>query len=123
MSPVAGLRDPPRAAVLAVGAVEQALRSGPYWGTLGLARYRAGDWRGAIAAIERATELDAGVRAADWFVLAMAHVRQGDQEQARRFYQRAMDRMEKRLPRDAVLDHLRQEAAGLLGIPTKSDHR
>jgi tetratricopeptide (TPR) repeat protein len=123
MSPVAELRDPRRAVVLAARAVDRAPRSGTYRGTLGLAHYRAGDWKAAIVALDRAAELNGGGRAFDWFLLAMAHARCGDQEQARRCYQRATDAMARARPRDAVLDAIQVEARSLLGISNRPDHR
>jgi tetratricopeptide (TPR) repeat protein len=49
--PEPSLRDPRQAVLLAERAVRQAPRDGGYRNTLAVARYRAGDWRGAIAAL------------------------------------------------------------------------
>ena len=45
------MADINRAVELATKAVELAPEGGPYWNTLGVARYRAEDWRAAIEAI------------------------------------------------------------------------
>ena len=47
------LRDPARALHLAEEAVRASADHVACWNTLGVARYRAGDWSGAIEALER----------------------------------------------------------------------
>src|SRR5262249_47445153 len=48
------LRDPDRAVELARKAVQLAPKVGMYWNTLGVAHYRAGDWKAAVAALDKA---------------------------------------------------------------------
>src|SRR5439155_5853056 len=51
------LRDPARAVELARKAVQLAPKVGNYWNTLGVAHYRAGDWKAAIAALDKLLKL------------------------------------------------------------------
>ena len=114
--PSPGLRDPQLALGLAKKAVEQAPQVGSYWKTLGLARYRAGDgschrvlWRSPCSSC-------AGGDAAVWFFLAMAHWQLGEKNQARRWYDRAVDTCERNQSQDNELRRFRAEAATQLGI-------
>jgi WD40 repeat protein len=110
------LRDPAQAVRLAHRAVELAPRSGLYWKTLGAARYRAGDWKAAVAALERSMALRNGGDSSDWFFLAMTHWQLGDQEQAHKRYDEAVQWMDKNKPPDEELHRFRAEAAELLGL-------
>ncbi len=67
----------------------------------------------AVGAIGR-DELRRGVKA--WFFLAMALSQTGDKDQARPWYDRAVDWMEERRPKDPELRRLRDEAAAVLGL-------
>jgi uncharacterized protein HemY len=53
--------------------VELTPGDGAYWSTLGVACYRAEDWKATIAALEKSMELSKGGNGFDWFFLAMAH--------------------------------------------------
>ena len=53
------------------------------------------------------------------FLLAMAHWQLGDKEQSRKWYDRAVEWMEKNQPSDENLRRFRSEAAALLGIGGK----
>ena len=53
----------------------------------------------------------------DWFFLAMVHWRLGDKQQARKWYDRTVQWMEKNWPTDEELRRFRSEAAELLGLP------
>src|SRR5262249_47187761 len=55
--PDAPFRDPDRAVELAKRAVELAPKAATNWNTLGVAHYRAGDWKAAIAALEKSESL------------------------------------------------------------------
>jgi serine/threonine protein kinase len=115
------LRDPPRAVALARQAVEREPEKPRHRGTLGLAYYRAGDWRAARAALEKAVAGGAGGEVSPWFVLAMAHWQLGEPDLARRWYDRACSRMRKeKLDARHVYD-LRAEAGALLGLPPPAD--
>jgi tetratricopeptide (TPR) repeat protein len=108
--------DPKRAVALAKKAVELDPQSGMIWNTLGVAHYRAGDYRAAVVALEKSRELQRGHESFDWFFLAMAHWRLGDREQARTWYDKAVTWMDKHNPEDEELIRFRAEAAELLGV-------
>ena len=81
-------------------------------------KYRTGDWKGAITALEKSEALDAHKEnlAGNGFFLAMAHWQLGQKDQARQWYDKAAAWMEKRRPHDEQLIHFRAEAAALLGV-------
>jgi serine/threonine protein kinase/tetratricopeptide (TPR) repeat protein len=120
--------DPTRAVELARKAVELTPASGLCWKTLGLAHYRVGNWKEAIAAQEKANELRQGGGPAEWFILAMAHWQLGSKDEARTWYDRSVGWMEKHpdgtpqrgvedRPEAGSLRRFRSEAAALMGIP------
>jgi tetratricopeptide (TPR) repeat protein len=85
---------------------------GPYWYTLGVAQYRAGNHRAAIEPLEKAMELQEGGGPLDWYILSMAHWKLGNRDEAFRWYHKTDER-----PDDSRrLRLLRAEAAQLLGI-------
>jgi serine/threonine protein kinase/uncharacterized protein HemY len=108
------LRDALRAVELAQKAVELAPEVGDYWNTLGAAQYRAGNWQGAIAALERSMELRRGGDSFDWFFLAMARWQLGEREKARVWYERAVRWLATSAPDDNELRRFRAEAEQLL---------
>jgi eukaryotic-like serine/threonine-protein kinase len=116
------LRDPGRAVQLAKRAVELAPTESSYWNTLGTARYRAGDWRGAIEALKKSEELQPGrQKGFDAPFLAMAHWQLGEHDEARNWYGEAVKWMEENKeplgPRSkAELHRFRNEAEELLKI-------
>jgi serine/threonine-protein kinase len=115
------LRDPARAVALAKKAIVFQPQSGVPWNTLGVALYRAGNGRAAIAALQRSMQLRKGGDSNDWFFLAMAHAQLGEKEEARRWYARAVQWMEKHQPQDVELRGFRAEAAALLGVEQPQD--
>jgi hypothetical protein len=80
-----------------------------------VALYRAGDWKGAIAALARSEELAPsrylGINA---FFLAMAHWQLGHKDEARQWYDKAVMWMEKNSPKDEGLGRFRAEAEELM---------
>jgi serine/threonine protein kinase/TPR repeat protein len=114
--PDSKIRDPKRAVELAKKAVELAPEEGTYWNTLGVSHYRAGDWKAAIAALEKSMELRKGGDSSDWFFLAMARWQLGDKKEARNWYDQAVEGMGKNLPKDEELRRFRMEAEQLLGM-------
>jgi tetratricopeptide (TPR) repeat protein len=117
--PEAALRDPKQAAALAGRAVGLKPEVGTFWNTLGAARYRAGDWKAAIGALEKSMALSKGGDSFDWFFLAMAHRQLGEQDKARQWYDRAVQWMDKNRPTNEELRRFRAEAAELLGLNEK----
>jgi tetratricopeptide (TPR) repeat protein len=109
-------RDSAQAVELARQAVKLAPSSGTSWNTLGAARYCGGDWKAAVAALEKSMELRQGGDGLTWFFLAMAHWQLGDKKQARRWYDQAVTWMDKNKPQDDELRRFRAEAEALLGI-------
>ncbi len=117
--PDAKLRDPHQAVTLGKQAVELEPKQGMWWNTLGVAHYRAGDGKAAIAALEKSMELRQGGDAFDWFFLAMAHWQLGDKKEARKWYDRAVEWMEKNDPKNEELGRFRAEAEKVLGVKRK----
>ena len=112
--PEAKFRDAKRAVELAKRAVELKRQEGNYWNTLGVAHYRAGSWKEAVAILEKSMELRKGGDGFDWFFLAMAHWKLGEKDKAREWYDRAVQWMDKNQPTNEVLRRFRVEAAELL---------
>jgi serine/threonine protein kinase/Tfp pilus assembly protein PilF len=106
-----GLREAP--AVQANAGLTQ----GPAeWNILGVARYRAGDWKAAIEALEKSVALAPDNYVAfNGFFLAMSHWQLGEREAARKSYDQAVAWMDKNAPTDEKLLRCRHEAAVLLG--------
>jgi tetratricopeptide (TPR) repeat protein len=113
--PDAGLRDPARAIFFALQATARAPEKAAYWNTLGVAYYRAGDWRKAIAALEKSVELQGSGDPWDWYFLAMATWQAGDHRAAGAWYEKALNSMERIAPLPLELLRYRAEADVLLG--------
>jgi serine/threonine protein kinase len=113
-SPEPRLRDAGLAVRLANKAVTAQPRSVNYRNTLGVAHYRNGDDKAAIAELETSVSLRAGGDSLDWFFLAMAHWRLGDRDQARTWFERAVQWMERNKPHDGELRRFRAEAEAML---------
>jgi tetratricopeptide (TPR) repeat protein/serine/threonine protein kinase len=119
-------RDPRRAVELGSKAIAAAPKAGLCWQTLGVARYRAGEWKGAVAALDRSVELRGGGDAVDHLFLAMAYRRLGDPDRARAAYDRAVQWLEKtkeslnkNKPQAETLNGFRGEAEEVLGLKKK----
>ncbi len=127
--PDAKVRDAPGAVSRAKKALELQPQEGIYWNTLGVAHYRMGDWKDAVTILENSMEiLNGPFESFNTFFLAMAHWKLGEKEQARKWYDQAVQWMEKNQPRNEEqseeLRRFRAEAAELLGIkdrPTAKD--
>jgi tetratricopeptide (TPR) repeat protein len=105
-----------RALDFAQQAVRLSPRDGSNWNTLGVARYRAGDWPSAVKALEKSIDLRGGGDAFDWFFLAMAHWQLGQKDEARKWYDQAVEWTKKNLPKNEELQRFRAEAAELLRV-------
>jgi Flp pilus assembly protein TadD len=110
-------RDSRRAVELAKRAIELVPNNGRLWSTLGVSCYQSGDWKAAIAALEKSVELlkeqDFGLNA---FFLARAHWQLGDKDQARTWYDRAVRLMDRNSALDEELVRFRDEARDLLQV-------
>ncbi|MBI4586106.1 MAG: hypothetical protein HY717_19015 [Planctomycetes bacterium] len=84
-----------------------------HWRTRGIARCRAGDWKAGAEALEKALSLGSSEPAREWLFLAMASWRLGKESQAREFYRRAAERLERQKAGSEDLLHLRAEAEAL----------
>ena len=116
-SPDPKSRDPARALVLAQKAVQSAPKIPNYRSSLGIARYRTGDWKGAISDLAQAIGLrppDDPTNANDAYFLAMAHFQAGDKPAARDWLAKADAWMRKGGQDDADLKRFQAEAAQLL---------
>jgi tetratricopeptide (TPR) repeat protein len=115
-------RDPARAVSLAKKAVDAKPESGNYRNTLGAALYRSGDDKAAVAELEKAMSLRSGGDSLDWFFLAMTHWRLGELDQARTWFDRAVQWMNKHKPQDDELRRFRAEAEAMMSdIIRKND--
>jgi len=112
----ARFRDPHQAVELAEKAVASERENADYWNTLGVACYRAGDWNAAIDALSKCIDFRSGGNSCDWFFLAAANWQLGRQEEAREWYHRAVDWMNKNEPDSKELRRFRAEAEELLGL-------
>jgi tetratricopeptide (TPR) repeat protein len=119
------LRDPARAVELAKKAVQLAPKDGNCRNTLGVAHYRAGDWKAALAALDQSMDLRQGGDAVDWLFLAMAYRQLDNREEARKWFDRAVQSLEKNstLAKDPAhaeeLRRFRSEAEDVLELKKK----
>ena len=58
-------------------------------------------------------------RTSDWFFLAMAHWKLGNKDEARAWYDRAVQWMDKNQPKNEELGRFQAEASELLGLNEK----
>jgi serine/threonine protein kinase/Flp pilus assembly protein TadD len=108
-------RDVQRAVGIATNLVASVPKCGKYWNTMGVALYRAGDWRGAIGALDRSVALQ-GFNSWDGLFLAMARWQSGERAEARRLFDEALRWVDRNDPQDDELRRFRAEAAKLLLI-------
>ena len=113
---MAQLRDGPRAVEAAKKAIALAPNVGNFWNTLGVAYYRAGDWKIAATTLEKSIEVRAGGGSDDYFFLTMAHWQLGDKDKARHWYAKAIEWMKRHNPDDEELTRFRAAAKALLGV-------
>jgi tetratricopeptide (TPR) repeat protein len=111
-NPRLGLQLAQRAAQLS-----ERLREGSI--ELGIAHYRAGNWKAALEELQKAMVLRGGGDCADWFFLALTHWQLGHQAEARQWYDKAYKWMANH--HDDDWPHFRAEAAALLGIQLQSN--
>jgi Flp pilus assembly protein TadD len=102
-------------------AVELAREDGTVWTTLGVAQFRAENWQESINALQKSQGLRKGGDSIAWFFLSMAHWQLGNKDEARRWYDRAVEWMDRNKPDDEELRRFRAEAAERMGIKKKQD--
>jgi len=107
-------RDPALAVELANKAVE--LNPNGDWNTVGVACYRAGDFKQALTDLKRADPRSSW----DYFFLAMAHHQLAHAEDARHYYALAIQWMNGHDPQNGELLRFRAEAEALLGSETNA---
>jgi tetratricopeptide (TPR) repeat protein len=117
------LRDPARAVQLAQRALDLSEQVGHNWNTLGVAHYRAGNWKAAVEALDKSRAFRNGGDAFDFFFLAMACWQLGQKDAALKWYKQAVEWVEKNsqaLAKDPLhteeLRRFRSEAETLLEI-------
>jgi WD40 repeat protein/serine/threonine protein kinase/tetratricopeptide (TPR) repeat protein len=109
--------DAPRAVELARKAVELAPTEGNNWNTLGVAQYRTGDWPAAVESLRKSDGLGGeAVLGFNAFFLAMAHWQLGHQDEARAWYDRAVEWTDLYLPYNEEVCRFQAEATELLGL-------
>jgi tetratricopeptide (TPR) repeat protein len=86
--------------VHAQAAVKLDAKSTTAWQVLGWARYRSGDWKGSIDALQKSVELQNNTGDPwQWLFLAMAHWQLGQKEQAGNWYAKSAASMHGRDPK------------------------
>jgi tetratricopeptide (TPR) repeat protein len=111
------LRHPAEAVRSAQKAVELQPGNGGFLNTLGVARYRTGDVKGAIQALTKSIDLGQRDMASNYFFLAMAHEQRGDKNQARLCYNKGVALMAKNGQANEEWRRFQGEASQLLGLP------
>jgi tetratricopeptide (TPR) repeat protein len=116
---VASRDPPPHDPAEAVGFARKASEiepTGPHiWNTLGVAHYRAREYRAAIAALKKSEELGHGREFGfNAFFLALSHWRLGERDEARRWFGNAVRWMGEKKPNDEELRRFRAEAEALI---------
>jgi tetratricopeptide (TPR) repeat protein len=117
------VRNPARAVALAQQAADASPKVGTFWNTLGVARYRAGDFKGAVEALDKSVALRQGGDPFDWLFLAMAHEKRGQHDEAHKYYDRAAQWLQeheaalaKDKPQADELRRFRDESEETLGM-------
>jgi uncharacterized protein HemY len=114
--PIPRFRDPSQALELASRAARRFPQCGMPRSTLGLARFRTGDWKGAILDLNAARTLgNTDGDAVDWFLLAMGHHQAGEKADARACYERAAGSISA-AAHGRQWSQLYREASSLIGI-------
>jgi tetratricopeptide (TPR) repeat protein len=112
--------DLPRAVALARKAVDLQPRDANYWNTLGVAQYRANDWRSAIDSLDKSMILRDGGDGFDWYFAAMAYWQLGEKTRAKDLYQKAEAWKRREHVTESQLTGIDQEAKTLLAATTRS---
>jgi tetratricopeptide (TPR) repeat protein len=114
------IRNPQKAIALAHKAVDMAPRNANFWNTLGVAQFRAGDFRAAVTSLDESMILREGGDGFDWYYAAMAWWKLGDKPRAEEFYRKAEAWKQNEHLTPGQLNGLDAEAKTLLASPAKS---
>ncbi len=87
-----------------------------YWNTLGVAAFRARDWKLAKEALETSIKLNNGGGAIDFFFLAMTRWHEGKPDEAKKFFDKGATYVQHN-PNDMELYEFYREADALLKKP------
>jgi tetratricopeptide (TPR) repeat protein len=110
-------RKPARALGLARKVVHRSEgKNADHLNTLGVAQYRLGNWKDAVAALEKAKQLHKEKDQADWLFLAMAQWHLGQKQLGRESYNRAIKLLNVYEYPPAESSRWRAEAQALLGL-------
>ena len=83
---------------------------------MGVVAYRAGDWKTAAETLKKSNRINGGT-GIDCFFLAMTYWQQGDQEEARQWFDHGLAWVENSQSKDPEVRQFHAEAAALLGLP------
>jgi serine/threonine protein kinase len=111
--------DPTKGVTLAQKAVTLTPNNWMFWNTLGVAAYRNGDWKTADDSLRKSTKYTGG-GAIDWFFLAMNSWRQGNEREARLWFDRAVASIKKENQpenNNHEVTYFHAEAATVMGLP------
>jgi tetratricopeptide (TPR) repeat protein len=111
-----GNRDPALAVELAQKAIAIRPEDGGIRNTLGVAECRAGDFKQAIADLQKSMDLRNGGDGMDWFPLAIAHWQLGERAEARKCYDQGIRIMDEDQATNEKLLDLRAEAEQLMSL-------
>jgi serine/threonine protein kinase len=109
------IRDAARAMKYAEQAISAEPKTWQLWSTLGVVRYRNGDWKGTVAALKKASKMNGGTVALDFLFLSMAYWHLENKALARESFQTALHLMHKDRHSNEDLQPFRAEAEALLG--------
>jgi tetratricopeptide (TPR) repeat protein len=101
---------------LARKAVQLEPKRGPFWNTMGVAHYRAGQFHEAIRAFGESMQFRDGGDANDWLFLAMAYQRLNETDRAKGWLDRSLSWITAHPSDDPQLAQFRDEAALVLGL-------
>jgi serine/threonine-protein kinase len=113
-------RDPAAAQKAAEAALETSPDNAEAWCALGAARYRAGETKEALAALERAVARRVHPSCKDYFLLALTYAKQGDADKAAASLEKANTMLKESRPASLVLQRLRAESEAAVAAPKQA---
>jgi tetratricopeptide (TPR) repeat protein len=123
--PPRGNEERERAIRLGEQAVAQCPSVPHAWRALGHSRYRVGDWKGALVALEKARSFNVSDDCDLWLLLALAHARLDHPDQATACHDKAVRWIKDHAEIEWLRNKLCDETAALLGRSTtaKKQHK